>query len=237
MALESDTLRQLKGKIGRLGVFGGTFDPVHNGHLAVADAVREGMGLDAILFIPAAQPPHKKNYPVSPFAARMAMLELAIAGRPDFLVTSIEAERPEPSYSVDTLRQLHALWKGEVRLFFIIGLDAFVEIAGWKEYEELPRLADLVVLNRPSHSTEQMGRSIDRYYPAFRYRPREFFWQDPETGNRILPFRIKPMAVSSTLVRQESSRGRRVEGLVPVAVARYISGHTLYLGGNTEDRG
>jgi nicotinate-nucleotide adenylyltransferase len=230
MALTADDLRRLKGRIHRLGLLGGTFDPVHNGHLAAAEAVREGMGLDAILFIPAAQPPHKTNYRISPFEDRVAMLELATAGRPELLVTRLEAQRQGPSYSVDTLRQLHQLWNDEVRLFFIIGLDAFVDIATWKEYQALPRLAELVVLNRPSHGTEQMAETIRRFFPDFSCHPLEKTWTGEEGPARIHFFAMEPLAVSSTLVRKTAAENDMLEQLVPPAVAQYIRNHDLYKG-------
>jgi nicotinate-nucleotide adenylyltransferase len=231
MSSPSETLRLMKSKIGgRVGLLGGTFDPVHNGHLAVADAVRKGLGLNAVLFIPAAQPPHKKNYRISPLKDRMTMLELATAGRPELLVTGIEAERHGPSYSVDTLRLLHQLLGGEVRLFFIIGLDAFVDIVTWKEFAVLPRLADLVVLNRPSHDMAQMGRLINRFFPNFSYDPQKKAWIDQMGLALIYSFIMEPVTVSSTLVREEASRGRNMEGLVPSAVAEYIRSHDLYRG-------
>lgn len=229
MALASEALRRLKPRIGsRIGVLGGTFDPVHNGHLAAAGAVREGLVLDTILFVPAALPPHKSGSPVSPFADRAAMLELAVAGRPEFVVTRLEAERPGPSYSVDTLRQLHRLWDHEKKLFFIVGMDAFVKIDTWKEYRELPRLAELVVLDRPGLGAGQLEHAIDRFFPGFRFDPREKSWMEPETGGRILPFALKPTPVSSTLVRRLASEDRAVAELVPEAVARYLREHHLY---------
>jgi nicotinate-nucleotide adenylyltransferase len=229
MSSPSEVLRVLKNRIGsRVGLLGGTFDPVHNGHLAAADAVQRGLGLDAVLFIPAAQPPHKKNYRISPFEDRIAMLELATGGRPEFLVTGIEAERHGPSYSVDTLRQLHRLLGDEVRLFFIIGLDAFVDIATWKEYAVLPRLADLVVLNRPSHGMEQMERTIHRFFPDFRFNPQKRKWIDSSRLALIHFFIMEPVAVSSTQVREAAGKSRNMEGLVPPAVAEYIRSHELY---------
>jgi nicotinate-nucleotide adenylyltransferase len=231
MSLSSEALRRLKHEIGsRIGVLGGTFDPVHNGHLAAAEAVRHGLALDAVLFIPAARPPHKKDYPLSSFTDRLAMLELALAGRPEFLVARIEAERSGPSYSVDTLRQLHELWDQEKRLFFILGLDAFMEIAGWKEFSELPRLAELVVLDRPGHRSERLGETIASFFPLYRLDSRQACWINPESGGRIRPFPLEPMAVSSTRVRQAAGRLEEVVAQVPLAVARYIREHHLYEG-------
>jgi nicotinate-nucleotide adenylyltransferase len=228
MALTSDDLRWLHEKIGRLGLLGGTFDPVHNGHLTAAEAVRKDFGLDAVLFIPAARPPHKTTYRISSFQDRMAMLELATAGRPDLLVTDIEAERQGPSYSVDTLRHFHQLWGGRIKLFFILGLDAFADIATWKEYHSLPRLAELVVLNRFCRRVEEIGHTIHRLFPEFEPAGQEITWNDPRHGSLIHFFALNPVEVSSTRVRAEAGSGGNLESLVPARVADYIRGHRLY---------
>ena len=135
----------------RVGILGGTFDPVHNGHLAIAEAVRQALALSGLLFIPAFLPPHKPTYTISPFVQRAAMLELAVVDRPGFFVSLLEAEREGPSYSIDTLRTLRQTLGEEVHLFFIIGMDAFAEIHTWKANRELLDQASFVVMGRPDH--------------------------------------------------------------------------------------
>jgi len=211
----------------RVGVLGGTFDPVHNGHLAIAGAVQEGLGLDALLFVPASLPPHKLSYPISPFSDRLAMLELAIAGLPGFFLSAMEGRRPGPSYSIDTLRALRALMPSESELFFIIGMDAFAEIASWKQYAELLDHAHFVVVGRPDQCPFSCRQSVSVNFPGYREDPSLGIFRGGQQGS-IIPFAFPPLAVSSTQVRQRTAGGMAIADLVPAAVAGYIASHGLY---------
>jgi nicotinate-nucleotide adenylyltransferase len=128
-----------------VGVFGGSFDPIHNGHLAIALAAAESIPLDRVIFVPARRSPLKENAPVAPEPARLAMLELAIADEPRFACSGIELDRPAPSYTVDTLEAL----AGEGRLYLILGADAARDLSKWKRPDRLRELATLVVARRP----------------------------------------------------------------------------------------
>ena len=216
----------------RLGLFGGTFDPVHNGHLAVAGRVQEAFSLDSLWFIPAPLPPHKKghhdNQVISSFADRAAMLELALAGRKDFTLSRIETELPTPSYTVDTLQEIRRRLGPELKLFFIIGVDAFVEIGTWKNYLQLPALASFVVISRPAYQLARVDEVISRCYPKYLHDPQGFVWKTQGQGEQIHLLDMEPVAISSTEIRYRVHKGQPIDQWVPSAVAGYILKHGIY---------
>jgi len=212
----------------RVGVLGGTFDPVHNAHLAIAEAVRQAMALSGILFVPAFLPPHKPTYAISAFADRLAMLALAVAGRPAFQVSRLEAERVGPSFSIDTLKALR-LWLGpEVELFFIIGMDAFAEIHTWKAYRELLDYASFVIIGRPDHCQQSCEQIVMADFPGYAFTEAAGCWQGEPGQGAIYPLAVPPMEVSSTQIRQAVRKGKSILDVVPEAVARYVETHGLY---------
>ncbi len=211
----------------KIGVLGGTFDPVHRGHLALARFVRKRLELDEFLFIPAPRPPHKPRGALTPFADRLAMLRLALADAPEFAVSDLEAARSGPSYSVDTLLTLSRLYGAGARFYFVIGLDSFLELHTWKEHHRLPRLADLVVINRPDYPEAEAAATIRRL-GGYRREPAGDCWQALDHSGRIYLLAMAPVAISSTMVRQAASAGRNIDDLVVPAVAGYIREHALY---------
>ena len=213
----------------RVGILGGTFDPVHNAHLAIAEAVRQALALSGLLFVPAFLPPHKPTYAISPFAHRLAMLELAVADRPGFQVSRLEAEREGPSFSIDTLKALR-LWLGpEAELFFIIGMDAFAEIHTWKAYRELLDYASFVVIGRPDHCQQSCGQTVVADFPGYAFVEALGSWGgESDQEGAIYPLAVPPMEVSSTAIRQAVREGKSIQGLVPEAVVQYIEAHGLY---------
>jgi len=215
------------GSLNKIGVLGGTFDPVHLGHLALARFVRRSLGLNRVLFIPAARPPHKAQADLSPFPARYEMLQLALRREPGFAVSDLEGARRGPSYSVDTLAELHRLSGGGERYFFIIGLDAFLELQTWKNYRELPRLADLAVINRAEYSAGQALETIGRL-GNYRYDRDCSCWCAADQPGRIYLLSMDPVEISSTMVRQAVAAGQPLEGLLLPEVAQYIREHRLY---------
>lgn len=192
-----------------LGLFGGTFDPPHVGHLALAEWARERLRLDRVLFIPAGRPPHKRRRPISSPAARLEMTRLATRGHPGFGVSTLELEADGPSFTVDTLRAIGARHP-RARLFLLVGADSLDEFRTWRSPEEILALATLAVAARPGS-----GRAATRAWA----RRRGVVW----LGNPGLE-------VSSSLVRERARAGRSVRYLVPDAVARYIARHRLYRG-------
>src|SRR5678815_2660712 len=133
----------------RLGLLGGSFDPVHNGHLSIAQQTGEALGLDQTLFIPTSHPPHKPNDSLAPVHHRYEMVRLAIASAPSLFVSDVEIRRPGKSYSIDTIRLLQQQYGEQTRLYFLIGLDAFLDFPSWRDPQTLLTLCQFVVLSRP----------------------------------------------------------------------------------------
>lgn len=207
--------------IDRIGVLGGTFDPLHNGHLSLAAAAREKAGLSTVWFAPAAAPPHKLRTSCEPrasFAHRLRMAQLAVEGREGFEVTDREGRRPGPSFTVDVLRE----WKGEVgdgtELCFLIGSDWVADLGTWKEIDAVFGLCRFLVVPRPGFPKESMRRETHGLEAEW-VRRLEAGWIDaPEIG------------ISSTLVRENLASGLSITDLVPDAVEAYIRENGLYRG-------
>jgi len=188
----------------RLGLFGGSFDPLHVGHLLAASESADRLGLDRVEFVTAARPPHKR--PVAPAEARHEMVVLATARDPRFFPSRLELDHPGPSFTVDTLRRARRRWP-EAELFFITGADAYRDVGTWKEPEALVELAGMVAVSRP-------GYDLARLDPFFR--------------QRVRLLEIPGYEVSSTEVRRRVAEGRSIRYLVPFEVEVYIEKHGLY---------
>lgn len=211
----------------KTGIFGGTFDPLHNGHLAIASHFYHQCGLDRVLFIPAAWPPHKPAGPLASFPQRLAMTERATRGQRAFFTCDIEGQRPGRSYSVDTLNQLRQHYPTD-SFYFLIGMDSLLELDSWKEFRRLPQLCHLVVAQRPGYSaitgqTElpvalQPDFCYDPALPGFRHKD----------GNLLIFLKETDCPISSTQVRTALRQHQPVEQLVPAVVLAYIRQHQLY---------
>ena len=197
----------------RLGLLGGSFDPVHNGHLQIARDACRFFELDQVLFIPAPLPPHKQQQQLTSVEDRMAMLELALEDEPDFSVSNIETERPGPSYTVDTLRALRSVYPG-VQLVFIIGLDTLLDLPNWKDVETVFGLCEFAVLTRPGWKAEEL-----KDLPFSNERIQQLA-SCVHTGTE------HPAASSS--IRALVQSGQDISGLVPACVSGYIDSHHLY---------
>lgn len=212
----------------RLGLFGGTFNPIHFGHLRAAEEIREALCLDRLLFIPAALPPHKASHHMVPFATRLEMTRLAVADETGFEVSDVEGRRPEKSYSIDTLCLFRQELSPDTDLFFILGLDAFLEIDTWKDFRQLFRLCHFVVLDRPGYDRGQLERVLTtRVHPDCRYDAEAGTYLHP-AGSRIHFHPITLLEISSTAIRTAVSQGRSIRFLLPEAVRRYILLNKLY---------
>jgi nicotinate-nucleotide adenylyltransferase len=216
----------------RIGVLGGTFDPVHVAHLRVAEEAREALGLDRVLFVPAASPPHKRGRRISPAADRVAMLRLALAGNPRFGLSLVEVERAARSYSIDTLRELHERLPPPVEFTFILGLDQFRAIGTWREYRSLFALADLAVLSRPP-----AGPTRHRLLLPVAARRDFCYGRQRKTllhrsGNRVLFLNVTALDISASDIRRRVGRGQSIRYLVPRTVESYIRRHGLYARGS-----
>jgi nicotinate-nucleotide adenylyltransferase len=190
----------------RLGLYGGTFDPIHLGHLILAEACREACGLDRVWFVVAGAPPHKPGGRTD-VAHRLEMVRLAVAGNPAFEVSEIETRRPGPHYSVETLEAVARERPGD-ELFFLIGADSLVDLPHWREPETILRLAGLVVANRP----------------GFEPPPIDV----PPDARAIQRVTIPPIGIASHEVRRRLLEGRSIRYQVPRAVEAYIDAHELY---------
>ena len=211
----------------RIGIFGGTFNPIHLAHLRSAEEVRQVQRLHRVLFVPSSTPPHKRQEGVVAPEHRLAMVRLAIAGNPGFAVSTIEIERPGRSYSVDTLRALHARMPGTA-FAFIMGFDAFREIDTWKEYETIFALADVIVTSLPPAVQDDVRAALPvAVRSQFCYRASQL---EHRTGNRIIFQRISDLDISASAIRQQRRRGLSIRYLVPPPVERYIARHGLYAG-------
>ncbi len=212
----------------RLGVFGGSFNPIHIAHLRVAEEVRESLHLDRVLFVPTSDPPHKQDTVLAPAEDRMAMVRLAVRGNPYFRVSPIEIERPGRSYSIDTLTLLRRRLGERARLFFLVGLDAFLEIDTWKDYLQLFRLASFVVVSRPPGEPPQGFAAIPVAARA------QFCYGDSstvlmhESGTEIHFLNVTALEISASDLRARIARGASIRYLVPASVERYVGSRGLY---------
>jgi nicotinate-nucleotide adenylyltransferase len=212
-----------------IGLFGGTFNPVHLGHLRAAEEIREQRGLDRVVFIPAYEPPHKKRTGV-PAADRFEMVRLAIGGNERFALSDIELRRQGSSYSFETIEHFRARCAAADELYFIMGLDAFREIHTWKHYPDIFGLCHFVVMSRPGPGLQEADP--ERHAPAgfgtlFSYNAAGRCYEHG-SGMRLYFCGIPLLDISSTRVREAVAAGRSVKYLVPDSVAEYILGHDLY---------
>ena len=207
----------------RWGIFGGTFDPIHLGHLRAAEEVYEALALEKIIFIPAGFPPHKHRPDLSPFSLRYQMVKLAIEGVPHFEVSEIEAQLKSPSYSLLTLQELGKRFPG-VEFFFILGLDAFLEFETWYHYQELPRLTHLVVIPRGPGGAKEFEKKTKDLFPEAR---KEEVWHIP--GGKTLRFiSVTRFDISATTIRELVRKNCSIRFLVPDRVRSFILENGLY---------
>ncbi|MEW6245143.1 MAG: nicotinate-nucleotide adenylyltransferase [Nitrospirota bacterium] len=219
----------------RLGLFGGTFNPIHICHLAIAAQTRDRMGLDRVLFIPTGDPPHKPPGVLAPAEHRCEMVRLAIAGEPTFALTDIEIRRPTKSYSIDTVRELHRDYGASTALFFIIGLDAFLDFDSWREAPTLLRLCHFVVVSRPG----ALFRSFEKVSLLPPIEPAQLSELDADRKDRVdvqIPggrglslLRLPPCMVSASDIRNRIRQRLSLANLLPTPVESYIIQHKLYL--------
>ncbi len=189
----------------RIGVMGGTFDPIHNGHLVAASEVANAFELDEVIFVPTGVPWHKKT--VSSAEHRYLMTVIATAANPNFTVSRVDLDRPGTTYTIDTLTEISASHP-DSDLFFISGSDAIAQILAWKQIDKVWSLAHFVAVTRPGHTLELPDAP----------------------GARMSVLEVPAMAISSTAVRERSNTGKPIWYLVPDGVVQYIGKHGLYGG-------
>jgi nicotinate-nucleotide adenylyltransferase len=195
---------------------GGTFDPIHFGHLLMAEEARQAFSLDRVIFVPNNQPPHKKGYVVTPAEDRYAMCLLATASNPFFECSRIEIDRPGPSFTIDTIRQFRREVQGLEALYFITGADAILEILTWHDYEHLVQECSFIAVTRPGFALDKLTST-----PA-----------PPAENLHFLP--IPGFEISSTVIRNRVREGRTIKYLTTDTVVTYIAKKMLYQNGGTE---
>ncbi|MFQ5882723.1 MAG: nicotinate-nucleotide adenylyltransferase [Candidatus Methylomirabilales bacterium] len=224
----------------RIGVMGGTFDPIHLGHLRAAEEIYWAFGLDHIIFMPAARPPHKTDQDVAAPIHRYEMVSLATVFTPYFSVSPIELNRPGRSYSVETVRELLRVYGPDTHLYFIMGVDAFLEMSTWKEAAEILRLAQMIVTARPGWRLDEVEETLtpeqrrqlgDLQFKYLRISEvgAELSRQGPVPGF-VLLVEVVSLDISSREIRQLVEEGRSIRFLVPDTVAAYMAKNRLYQG-------
>lgn len=208
----------------RIGILGGTLDPMHCGHLAAAIAARDAFDLPRILVLPSRIPPHRPIQPLASPFHRFAMACLAVSGVPRLQVSDDELRSEGPSYTADTLERQHARGVRPSQIFFITGADAFADIATWRRYPDVLDLANFVVVTRPGHRIESLGERL----PLLASRMRPAAAEPSPDTPRIYLLHAPTPDVSSTAVRDRMRRGEAIAGLVPPLVEAHIRQHGLY---------
>jgi len=196
----------------RIGVIGGTFDPIHYGHLAAAEEARVRMNLERVLFVVAGVPPHKLNEEVTPVEHRLAIVSLAVASNPYFAISNVDVDRPGPSYTVDTISILQEQWGQETEIYFIMGLDSLVELPTWHQPQRLIQSCRLVAVRRPRFEIDmsQLEASL------------------PGISSRVEIIDMPEVDISSSDLQRRVREGLPIKYQVPEEVERYINDHELY---------
>jgi nicotinate-nucleotide adenylyltransferase len=220
----------------KIALFGGTFDPVHLGHIAVARAAAEKFGLGRVYFVPANLPPHKQKRKLTDFQHRFAMLALATAHDPRFVASLLDAPTGQPNYSVDTVRRLKGTLRKSDKLYFLIGMDAFKDIATWRQPEELLAEVEFIVVSRPGYSLADIGRALPESLRPTDLMLRAMRSQRPEGTIALMGATIHLLGevrekVSSTQIRAAAGKSvKQLSRYVPPLVAEYIKKENLYVG-------
>ena len=219
----------------KIAFFGGTFDPVHLGHLAVARAAAEKFGLGRVYFVPADLPPHKQKRPLTDFQHRFAMLALAAADDPRFVPSLLDAHTGQPNYSIDSVRRLKSALKRNDKLYFLIGIDAFKDIATWRQPEELLAEVEFIVVSRPGYSLADVGRALPASLRPTELMMRAMRQQRADGTIALMGATIHLLGevrekVSSTQIRAAAAKSvKQLSRYVPPLVAEYIKKENLYV--------
>lgn len=197
----------------KIGILGGTFDPLHNGHLEIAEQAMYKLGLSKVLFIPAGEPPSKERSDISSAEHRVKMVYRAVQDRHGLDLSRIELERPGPSYTVDTLNTLRSQLEPRDELYFIIGWDSLIELPEWKKPAEVIKICKLVAFPRSGLARPDLKELENRI---------------PGISRRVIMMETAPVDISSSEIRRKVAQGLSIKGLVPVSVLQYIKDNGLY---------
>jgi len=200
-----------------IGLMGGTFDPIHVGHLVTAEEARQQFDLDYVVFVPTGIPPHKDEQSISLPEHRFLMTSLAVMSNPSFFVSRLEIDKEGPAYTIDTVRHFACGKEPGPEIFFITGADAILEIFTWKDYEDLLRLCTFIAVSRPGYSLDHFYESLER--------------SCPEMKHKVHLLEIPALAVSSTFIRERVALSKTIKYLTPEPVEQYIRKHGLYRSG------
>ena len=212
----------------KIGLFGGTFNPIHFGHLRSAEEIYESLQLDGIIFIPSAYPPHKMDDRIPSASVRGEMVRLAIAANPHFSFSEVELNRQGKSYSVETIGHFRKQFGRQTDLYFILGLDAFLEINTWKQYLDLFELCHFVVMTRPGFENFFSPEHLPVELANFFCYDKKKVGYIHRSGYGVFPKEITALDISSTKIRENFQRGRSVKYLLPSAVEEFIFSNKLY---------
>ncbi|HHY03900.1 MAG TPA: nicotinate-nucleotide adenylyltransferase [Thermoanaerobacterales bacterium] len=198
----------------RVGVMGGTFDPIHYGHLVTAEAARTTFKLDEVIFTPAGNPPHKKDYEVTPAEERYLMTILAINSNPYFKVSRVEIDRHGLTYTVDTLCEFKKIYGPDTALYFISGADAVLDILTWKDVRDVLNYCTFIAATRPGYPIEKLDQKLIQIKNLY--------------GKVVYPLQVTGMDISSTEIRKRVKQGISIKYLLPESVELHIKKHGLY---------
>lgn len=202
-------------KAQRVGIMGGTFDPIHQGHLVTAEAARSEFNMDKVVFVPSGQPPHKKGLEISNKEHRYIMTVLAMAANPYFEVSRTEIDRTGESYAIDTVRYIRSKLQPGCELYFITGADAILEIVTWKDVEELFENCTFIAATRPGFNLGEMKKKLLTKLTRANLA-------------KIIPLEVPAMAISSTDIRERVKDKRTIKYLLPESVEKFIQKNDLY---------
>lgn len=211
----------------RLGILGGTFDPIHLGHLRTAEEIGQGLDLEKVYLIPSASPPHRTREPFASFKHRLDMARMAVEDSSLLEALDLENRRPGLSYSIETLKELHKLFSPRPELFFILGTDAFFEIKTWKDYRHLFDYAHFVIIQRAGFQPENLGTLLQNLGVEVGKTDRANVFTAP-SGNKIMLIETTLMDISSTRIRKMVIEGESIRFLVLESVANHITKNKLY---------
>jgi len=219
----------------RIGLFGGTFNPVHYGHLRAAKEVCEGFDLRSLYFIPSALPPHKDIQDVASVEDRLEMTRLAVAGNPEFVLSDVELKRPGLSYTIDTVKHFKKSLNADVDLFLVMGIDAFIEIDTWKSFKQLFRMLPMIIMTRPRpdsrpHSLEWENMTAfiqEKISRSYQFSAEDGCYRH-DRHHPVYRFNISMLDISGTRIRKQVQQGQSIRFLVPESVENYIYERGIY---------
>jgi len=211
----------------KIGILGGTFNPVHLGHLKVAETVIKEFSLDKILFIPSYIPPHKKNSHIAPPQHRFNMVKLALEEYSDFIPSRVEIDAEEKSYSIITLNKIKKANPG-ARIFFILGIDAFLEIDTWKDTKDLLENYSFIVISRPGFDLKDAKNILGGKYKNKMTEVKTHFEKEDMNNNDLFLLNMDSFDIASSDIRKRIKEGKTIQGMVPEKVKKYIKENKLY---------